>query len=106
MLDRHSMTRIEVMTTRSLAAVKAHFSAVVEDVHNTHERVIVTRNGQAAVAIVAVEDLEALEETLAILQSPATMRSLVEGERDVESGDVLDADELRALVARRAERRG
>lgn len=61
------------MNTQSLASVKAHFSAVVDSVHDTHERVVVTKNGEPSVVVVAVEDLESLEETLAILQDEQTM---------------------------------
>jgi len=56
------------MSIQSLASVKAHFSAVVESVHDTHERVIVTKNGEPSVVVMAVEDLESREETVAILR--------------------------------------
>ena len=96
------MTRILVMSTQSLASVKAHLSAVVDSVHETHERVTVTKNGVPAVVVVAVEDLESLEETLAILADEDTMRQLREAEREVAAGDTLDAVELRELMDRRA----
>jgi antitoxin YefM len=96
-----SMTRILVMSTQSLATVKSHFSAVVDSVHDTHERVVVTKNGEPAVVLMAVEDLESLEETLAILRDEATMRDLAQADAEVVSGETLDADELRDLVARR-----
>ena len=96
------MTRIRVMSTQSLASVKAHLSAVVDSVHETHERVTVTRNGVPTVVVVAVEDLESREETLAILQEEDTMRQLRQAEREVAAGDTLDATELRELMDRRA----
>jgi prevent-host-death family protein len=61
------MTMIQVMTTQSLAAVKAHFSQVIDEVTGTHERVVVTRNGRPAAVIMAVEDYESQMETLEIL---------------------------------------
>ena len=97
-----SVTRIRVMSTQSLASVKAHLSAVVDSVHETHERVTVTRNGVPTVVVVAVEDLESLEETLAVLQEEDTMRQLRQAEREVAAGDTLDATELRELMDRRA----
>ena len=90
------------MSTQSLASVKAHLSAVVDSVHETHERVTVTRNGVPTVVVVAVEDLESLEETLAVLQEEDTMRQLRQAEREVAAGDTLDAIELRELMDRRA----
>ena len=96
------MTRILVMTTQSLASVKAHFSAVVDSVHETHERVTVTKNGVPTVVVIAVEDLESLEETLAILQEEDTMRQLREAESEAAAGDTLDAAQLRELMNRTA----
>ena len=94
-----SVTRILVMSTQSLATVKAQFSAVVDSVHATHERVVVTKNGVPSVAIIAVEDLESLEETLALLRDERTMRALADAEAEVAAGDTLDAEELAAFVA-------
>lgn len=90
------------MSTQSLASVKAHFSAVVESVQNTHERVTVTRNGAPVVVVVAVDDLESLEETLAIVRDEATMRDLAQAEREVATGDTVDADQLRELMVHRS----
>lgn len=99
---RGPMTRFVVMSTQSLASVKAHFSAVVDSVQATHERVTVTKNGIPTVVVVAVEDLESLEETLAILGDQDTMRQLREAEREVAAGDTLDAAELRELLGGKA----
>ena len=90
------------MSTQPLASVKAHLSAVVDSVHETHERVTMTKNGVPTVVVVAVEDLESLEETLAILAEEDTMRQLREAEIEVAAGDTLDATELRELMDRRA----
>ncbi|MBU4213218.1 MAG: type II toxin-antitoxin system Phd/YefM family antitoxin, partial [Actinobacteria bacterium] len=38
-------------TTTSLATVKAHLSAIVGSVHDTHERVVITRNGEPAAVL-------------------------------------------------------
>ena len=90
------------MSIRSLASVKAHLSAVVDSVQTTHERVTVTKNGVPTVVVMAVEDLESLEETLAILADEDTMRQVREAEREVAAGDTLDATELRDLMDRKA----
>ena len=50
------------MTTIPLADAKARLSAVLDEVRDTHERVVVTRNGRPEAVILAVSDLEALEE--------------------------------------------
>ena len=40
------MTIIQVMTTIPLADAKARLSAVLDEVRDTHERVVITRNGR------------------------------------------------------------
>ena len=81
--------------------MKAHFSAVVDSVQDTHERVTVTKNGEPVVVVMAVDDLESLEETLEILRDEAVLRELAQAERHVARGDTLDAEALRALLEER-----
>lgn len=88
------MTRIMVMETLSLAEVKARFSAVVDAVHDTHDRVTITRNGKPAAVLIAPEDLAALEETLELLSDPAAMKRIRKAEGELARGDVVTQDEL------------
>ncbi len=99
------MTRIRVMaTTISLADVKARLSAVLDDVRDTHERVVITRNGRPEAVLVAVSDLEALEETLDLLSTPGALEQIRAAETDIAAGDATGADDVRLLLAQRAER--
>lgn len=88
------------MSIESLAAVKAAFSEVIDRVEKHHERVTVTRRGREAAVILSADDLRAMEETIAVLSDPATVRRLREADDAIAEGDVLDAEELRALIAR------
>ena len=90
------------MTTQSLAAVKAHFSQVIDEVSGTHERVTVTKNGSPVAVILAVEDYESLMETLEILSDPTAMADLRQAESQMDDGEVYDEAQVRAaLTARR-----
>lgn len=89
------MTTIMVMLTKSLADVKAHLSAYVASVHDTHERVVITRNGEPAAVLISPEDLESLEETLAVLSDPAAMADIAEADAAIARGDVVPLDEVR-----------
>jgi antitoxin YefM len=104
----HSMTIIQVMTTISLADAKARLSAVLDEVRDTHERVVITRNGRPEAVILAVSDLEALEETLDLLSTPGALEQIRAAEAEVARGEAIDAEELRRLMAERvrAERVG
>ena len=59
-----------------LGEVKSHLSELVGRVHDHHERVTVTVHGHPSAVLVALEDLEQLEETLAILRDADSMRRL------------------------------
>ena len=54
-----------------------------------HERVIVTKNGTPAAVLISPEDLEALEETLAVLGDSEAVTDLVEAHRAYLEGDVV-----------------
>lgn len=73
-----------------------HLSEFVAEVARTHERVTITRHGQPTAVLVSVDDLEALEETLALLSDPGTVAAIREGTEQAERGEYVDNDELRA----------
>jgi prevent-host-death family protein len=82
--------------TLPLARVKAHLSEIVDGVVNEHDRVILTRNGEAAAVIMSPEDLEALEETLDLLSSPGALEDIQAARRELDAGEYLSAAQLRA----------
>jgi len=69
--------------------VKDRFSEYVDRVEQHHERVVVTRNGRPAAVLISPEDLESLEETLAVLADHETVRALHGAEEAVAHGDVV-----------------
>jgi antitoxin YefM len=89
------------MTAMSFTEARNRLSELLDEVERTHERVVITRHGHEVAVLISPEDLAALEETLDVLASPAAMRQLAESREAVEAGDVLDADELAALMAKR-----
>lgn len=75
-IDRPVVVLVTMTTSMSLAEAKAHLPEVVSRVSRQHERITVTVHGRPSAVLVAPEDLESLEETLAILSDPDTMRRL------------------------------
>lgn len=96
---------IMVMKTMSLAAAKTRFSALVDEAVATHEQVTVTRNGEPAVIVLAVEDYESLLETLAILQDPADRAQFEQARREADEGDVIEEEEMASLMRERLAQR-
>jgi prevent-host-death family protein len=101
------MAIILVMSeTLPLATVKARFSEIVDRVARQQDRVIVTRNGQPAAVLVSTDDLEALEETLAIMSDRSLVAQIRASKKAAAQGDSgVGLDELRASLERRRTRR-
>jgi len=88
--------------TMSLAAVKARFSELVDRVEREQDRVVVTRNGKPAAVLISPEDLERLEETLAVMSDRSLGKQIRESEKAIAAGDPgMGLEELRASLARR-----
>jgi prevent-host-death family protein len=90
------------MTTVPFTDARNRLSELLDEVERTHDRVEITRHGHAVAVLVSPDDLAALEETVEVLSNRETMRQLAESRAAVEAGDVLDAEELTALMAKRA----
>jgi prevent-host-death family protein len=88
-------------TVLPLSEVKAHLSEIAEQVDRTHDRVLITKNGRDYVVLMSVADLESIEATMELLMDPEAQRRLASSADDIARGDLLDEDEVRALVARR-----
>lgn len=87
--------------TLPLAEIKKRLSEIVDRVEQRHERVILTRNGRPAAVILSPEDLESLEETLDILSEPAAVDEIRRARAEIDRGEFLRAEELRAKYLRR-----
>jgi antitoxin YefM len=87
----------------SLAETKAHLSELVARVGEQHERITVTVHGRPAAVILAVDDLESLEETIAVLSDTAAMHALSQADAELARGEGENEDSLAAAMrARRA----
>ncbi len=92
---------VTMSETRSLAEAKAHLSELVARAGAEHERITVTVHGRPTAVLLAVEDLEALEETIAVLSDPALMRSLSEADAELARGEGEDQESLAAAMRAR-----
>lgn len=94
---------VTMSEVRSLAEAKAHLSELVSRAGAEHERFTVTVHGRPAAVLLAVEDLEALEETIAVLSDPGVLRALGEADAELARGEGEDQERLAAAMrARRA----
>ncbi|MDQ4094230.1 MAG: type II toxin-antitoxin system Phd/YefM family antitoxin [Actinomycetota bacterium] len=89
------------MSTIPLSEAKARLSEIADEVGRTHERVHITRNGREYVVLLAAEDLESIEATLELLADTQAQERIAASEADFDRGDVLDEQQVRALIDER-----
>ena len=74
------MTMTEVL---SLAEVKAHLSELVSRVNRQHDRITLTVHGRPSAVLLAQEDLDAMEETIAVLSDAEALRQLAASDAEL-----------------------
>ena len=91
-----------IMTeTLSLAEVKAHLSELVGRVNRQHDRVTVTVHGRPCAVLLSPDDLDALEETIAILSDTDTLRQLAASDTELARGEGETEQSLVEAMLRR-----
>ncbi len=88
------------MTILPLGEARNRLSEVIDTIDRTHDRLTITRHGQAVAVIVSPEDLASMEETLAILAVPGALDAIRKGGRELDRGQVEDWETLRAEFGR------
>ena len=87
--------------TLALAEVKAHLSELVRRVSSQHDRVTVTVRGRPSAVLLAMEDLEAMEETIAVLADNETLRQLAASDAELARGEGESEESLAEVMRRR-----
>ncbi len=89
------------MGTTSLADAKNRLSQLVQSAQDTHERTIITKNGSPVAALMSIEDLAAIEETLAVLADSDLIADITAGLVEAARGDFVTQARVRADLAAR-----
>jgi antitoxin YefM len=86
--------------TLPLADVRNRLSEVIDQIQREHDRVVITKHGHPAAVVMSIEDLESLEETLAVLSDPGLLARVRSAGDEIERGEVdrLSKDELLARL--------
>lgn len=81
----------------SYTGARKNLAALMDQVTDTHEPVVIRRRGKEPVALIAAEDLSAWMETSYLLRSPKNAERLrgAIARADAGEGEVVDVDELR-----------
>jgi antitoxin YefM len=83
---------IKHMRTLSSTALRANLSAIMDQVNDDHEPVIVTRATGKPVVMVSLEDWASMDETTYLLASPANRRELLASIADLNAGKAVARD--------------
>lgn len=75
--------------------VRANLASFMQRVTNDREVVVITRQGQPSVALIAADELASLLETVHLLRSPANARRLLDALRRARQGDGSTASSSR-----------
>ncbi len=86
------------MSTMSLAEVKAHLSELIHRVQTEHDRVTITVHGKPSAVLISQEDLESMQETIAVLSDESLVRQLLESESEIAQGKGETLEELTAAM--------
>jgi antitoxin YefM len=88
------------MTRATYSHLREHLAAVWNEVEDTQEPIIVTRNGHQDLAILPADELASIQETAYLLRSPKNARRLIEAlTRALEGqGEPTSLDALRQQV--------
>jgi len=78
-----------------LSEAKDKLSGLVDEVERTHEIYTITRHGRPAAVLMAVEDLESMEETLFWMSQPGIHESIAEAEKEYASGTTVSGEQVR-----------
>ena len=85
----------------SYTGARKNLAALMDQVTDTHEPVLIRRRGKEPVALIAAEDLSSWMETNYLLRSPNNARRLKEAmaRADAGEGQPLQVDDLRKQLS-------
>lgn len=92
----------EETMTKVIPAFKArqNFGQLLEEARYRGHRFVVERAGKPMAVVVGIGEWENIVETLAELNDPAYLKSIKEARREIELGQTLTLDELKAELAK------
>lgn len=80
------------MDAISYSTARANLAKTMDRVCEDHDPVIITRQGQSSVVLLALDDYQALAETAYLLRSPTNARRLLEAVDQLSTGGGLERE--------------
>jgi prevent-host-death family protein len=86
--------------TVPVGELRSRLSALLSDVADRRDHVLVTRNGRPAAALVPIDEYEALEETAQLLSDSEAVAAIEAGLGEVSRDETVALEDLREELAR------
>lgn len=86
--------------TMPLAEAKHKLSAIVQEVHETYERIVITKNGKDAAVLLSAEEYEGLLETLDLQACPDEEQAINRAKKQARKGQTIALSTLKKKLAR------
>ena len=80
--------------TMSYTESRANYAAVLDEVVNNREEIVITRAGHEPVVIVSLEEYQSLRETAYLLRSPVNAQRLASAMEQLDRNDGIPHDLL------------
>ncbi|MEW5945650.1 MAG: type II toxin-antitoxin system Phd/YefM family antitoxin [bacterium] len=74
--------------------LRSRIMKIVRELEAAPERYIITRNGEAAAALISYEEYRSLLATMEVLSDPVLMRRIRQGKKDETEGRLYSFDEV------------
>lgn len=74
------------MNTISLSDLRSNLPTVIDKIANGLDRLIVTVSGKPKAAVINLEELESMEETMDILSEPGALEDIKQGMKEARKG--------------------
>jgi PHD/YefM family antitoxin component YafN of YafNO toxin-antitoxin module len=78
----------------SLQEAESGFSDLVRYVHESGSRVALIRDDKAMAILMSAEELESLEETLAVLSEASALSEIIEARHAIKADDLIPSAEV------------
>jgi prevent-host-death family protein len=88
----------------SIAEFRANISKIIDSSTESHERVVITRNGEPAAIMLSIDDYESMTETMEILQDPKLSAEILEYISHPEGVEWVSEEEAKAAFDARIAR--
>lgn len=82
----------------SIAEFRANISKIIDSSTESHDRVVITRNGEPAAVVISFDDYESMTETMDIMQDPELSAELLEYINHPETVEWVSEEEVRAAL--------